>query len=354
MLGLVDRICWGPDNAIQCFPGALASAMRYLGNKTSDNYLMGISGGAFLTIWGLPWSHANTDMLVIGDEPVRRAFEALGMNWASLGRQNAVLTDGWKDLFRRHIVESIDRAVPVIAKGIIGPPECSLVIGYEEDGAVLHGWSYYQIVSHFYSGDPEKPFRKENWADDCFGLILIGDKNPWLTPHPRQVLEDALRWAIILAYTPEWVVLGNSGIERFRSGLAAYDAMADALLRDIDFPPGNLSVLTDRCGTIANDGIPLMEMKRAQAASFLREMAALSLHGSDALLEAAARYEQEVALLHPASEILPLTYSPEAERMRLAERSFRNEIAGIVRKARQLEEQAVACLQQALIQINIA
>jgi hypothetical protein len=108
--------------------------MQYLGEPVEKDFLMGVSGGAFKMYWIPPWSPANCDLLDIGEEPVRRTFAALGYDYTYLGnylRNNPAYT---KEFYRQHIVTSIDAGRPVIAMGIVGPPECGIVAGYDKDG----------------------------------------------------------------------------------------------------------------------------------------------------------------------------------------------------------------------------
>jgi len=337
----VERVSWG-HAACLAFPGSAKAVMHYLGEDVTDDYMMGISGGAFSMYWGVPWSAANVDLLVIGEEPVRRTFDALGYVYTSIDRWKQEDQVRMKELFRDSIVDSVNCGRPVIAKGVVGPPECCIVTGYDKGGDVLYGWSYYQGVASFYQGDAESYFIKDNWYDNCYGLILICEKKP--KPPRRQVLQDTLEWAIRLARVPEFLC----GLERFMSGLAAFDAMADALLRDEDFPARNLDILTSRCVSISNDGIPLMSEKRKSAVRFLRSMAEEGLPGADELGKAAKQYELEIQILDQAATMSPYTYAPKEERLRMAKPAHRRELSRLVREAKVLEEKAVGNLVYAL------
>ena len=131
-------------------------------------------------------------------------------------------------------------------------------------------------------------------------------------------------------------------------GLAAYDGMADAVLRDEDFPAGNLDVLTYRTYALSNDGVCLMAAKRASAAAFLTAMAEEGLTGAADLRRAAALYTQESQVFERAVRLAPWSGAPEAKRLALAERPRREEISRLVREAKGYEEQAVQCLERAL------
>ena len=116
------------------FPGSLYACLAYLGDPCDYDYLMGITGAAFRRFWNRD-DGGNVDLSYLGQEPFRRAFEALGYGWHMIRAE--------KDALFEAVVESIDRGVPVISFGILGPPEAGIVIGFDRDGQVLHGWSYF-------------------------------------------------------------------------------------------------------------------------------------------------------------------------------------------------------------------
>lgn len=187
-------------------------------------------------------------------------------------------------------MESIDRDVPVIGLGIVGPHECSVIAGYEDGGAVLRGWSYFQ-------GDPQEYYRSVDWYANCHGLILIGERLP--RPPARQVLCDTLDWAITLAHVPQFpgcLPAATPGERRVISGLAAYDAMAAATVRDADYDSLDKDALDLRLYAISNDGIHLMGCKRAAAGRFVQQAAEQLPSGRVPLLAAADLYLQVPSL----------------------------------------------------------
>ncbi len=386
----IERIHWVTTSAL-CFVGSVVAAMHYLGEKVENDYVMGISGGAFKAYWIPPWSPANCDLLDIGEEPIRRTFEALGYEYTCLqdyDRKDPVHT---KEFFKSRIVESIDKGRPVLALGVVGPPECCVVSGYDKGGDVLYGRSYFQTES-------DKYFSVDDWYDKCHGLILIGEKKaraagggaeaagaigPALGA-ARKVLRDTLEWAVKLARTPEFdaVLAAESGsAKRLYSGLAAYDAMAEALLRDEDFPAGEVEPLLLKIYALGNDGLWLMTEARRVAALFLEGIvgeaggpgaagaAATAATSSEAplplawgvpglreaaapvageLLAAAEAYKEEVGVLGEATKLVPHSERPKEEFLAIADPSRRREAAWLVRKARAVEERAVEGLEAAL------
>jgi RNA polymerase sigma factor (sigma-70 family) len=77
----IERIHWQTTSCL-CFVGSAAVTLRYLGEQASADYVMGISGGAFSSLWGMPWFDANSDLLFIGEEPIPRTFWAFGYGYS--------------------------------------------------------------------------------------------------------------------------------------------------------------------------------------------------------------------------------------------------------------------------------
>ena len=344
----IERIHWEKTSSL-CFVGATAACMHYLGEPVSNDYVMGISGGAFKLFWHPAWAPSNCDLLMYGEEPIRRTFNSLGYGYQYIMREGREKPDvdvtGTRAQFAPLIVASIDAGIPVIAQGIVGPPECSVVAGYERRGEVLYGRSYFQE-------DPEAYFRAENWS--CFGVILIGAKQE--KPSPRQVLMNTLEWAIKLTREPSFEGMPASAkyTRRHISGLAAYDAIAAALERDDEYPADNVEILAFRCTALSNDGLWLLTDKRRAAASFTNSMAEQGFTGAEELRQAAGEYEQETVLLHQAAEKTPGSWMPADEVRKIANPTLRRDLARWLREAKAYEARAVSHLERAFEQLKAA
>ena len=76
-------------------------------------------------------------------------------------------------------------------------------------------------------------------------------------PDSREVLIDSLRWAVEMARTPE--MNGRA------TGLAAYQAWADDMLRDQDFPADDPERIGDITMSIGDNFVILFDARRAGA-----------------------------------------------------------------------------------------
>jgi hypothetical protein len=306
--------------------GAIVACMQFLNEDVTYDYVMGTSGGAFKLLFWPTWCPSSGDLALLGEEPVRRAFNALGHRYQYLRKTGY---DGEEASFRSMIRDSIGRGMPVLLGGVIGPETC-IVAGFDEEAAVLLGHSYFHDGSKGY-------YRKAQWFSDCWGLVVVGEKKP--LPPRGEILRDSLAWALELARVPQRL--------NYASGLAAYDAWAAALLRD-DFPQNDLGTLTHRCLTNGNVVHCVLLEARRSAAGFLRSMTDVTEKAAPHLLAAATAYEEEAGILKAASNDVPYDWSPEEKRLQMADPALRRRLADVVLQAKAKDEQAVARVEQAL------
>lgn len=97
-------------------------------------FFMGVSGAASYLSWKPGWAFDNLDIAFMSDnahEPYERALMSTGYEY-----QLFSMGEGYdqKALFRQRIIESIKDGRPVLAFGPVGPPEASLITGYDEGG----------------------------------------------------------------------------------------------------------------------------------------------------------------------------------------------------------------------------
>jgi hypothetical protein len=327
----VPRI--GYDVRLCPFPGALSACLEYLGAPVDYDYIMGVTGAAFRRFWNRD-DGGNIDLFYLGVDPAQRILEALGYEWRVLAPERQAMIDAVK--------ESIDRGVPVIAFGIIGPPETGLVTGYADDGETLYGWSYFQEGRDAYYEKPGWFETMEQGSHANQGALVIGART---APLPeRKVCAGALRRAIELASTPAWPEVPDHS-----AGIAACRAWADALEVDEDYPRDNAGVLGLRMMVHGDQCVMLEE--RLNAAAFLRQAAGVLPEAAAPLEAAASLYAQVQAQDARAWPWDDYTMGP-ANQQRLADPATRRAIAAAIREAADLEAQAVEQLQQALTRVG--
>lgn len=325
------------------FPSSMRACMQFIGEDPAYdyNYIMGTSGAAFGLLWKR-WFYTGdlTDHWIGGWlEPIDRAFDAVGYTYETVIKKGKPED---KAYFRRRIVESIrDKHHPVMAAGVVGPPCCNIITGYDEHGDILIGWSHFQSYPGHGPAEEFEPsgyFRKRDWYKDTQGLIIIGEKKG--RPPLGDIHRKALRWALDVMRVPV-------ALER-HSGLKAYAAWAEDLLRDEDFPKENIEVLLERldCHLVAHS---VVWEGRWHAGQFLRRIAEPEPAMREQLGQAAICYDAEVNLMKQVSELQGGS-DPHDERIarKLAEPAIRRHISSLILQARDKDEEAANHLERAL------
>ena len=346
-----------------CFPSCLRACLEYLGDGLGCRkiglcsqqwglgcgyaHLMGVTGVAFQLSWGDGWQPDSVASWLVGADPAeifRRGFAAIGYECEML-RHGDLLKQGPDndEIARGHIIESIrDKGRPVIAHGVIGPPEECIITGYDEGGDVLIGWSFFQHSPDCNAGvefEPNGMFRKRNWFADTWSLVLIGEKRK--QPDRKETYREALAWALDVVRAPK-------RFER-HNGLAAYDAWAEHLLRDDDFATDDMSVLRERF-TAHDDAVGRVAEGRWYASIFLAQAAMDASLNAPELYAAASCCAAEHDLMWKVWGLVGGLGRDEGKVRKLADADVRRQIVPIIRQARDKEADAArhieACLKR--------
>ena len=366
-----------PEDII--IPSAMRAILEYLGEEDygcrhcpsrgqaskvqcTYSFLVGVSGAAAFLSWKEGWHGDNVALFYMDADAgavERRIFQATGYTYEVVmkeeGRDNEAI-------FRERIIQSIDRGVPILAYGVIGPPEPSIVTGYDDGGDVLIGWNFFQNFPEFNAGvefedaaegQPSGYFRKRDWFQDTENLLIIGEKLP-TKPSLPEISRETLHWLLNVTRTPR-VRPEPDEPEWYRdrhNGLAAYDAWADHLLRDAEWPAEDEATLRAH-HRVHEDAVGSLAEARWYGSVFLAEIAehfaaAPNYRGaSGSVLHAAACYAAEHDLMWQLWELAGGIGNPDAFRA-MADPAKRRAMAGIVRQARDTDAQAADHLEQAL------
>lgn len=338
------------------FPSCLRAALEYLGDNLGCQhvlthspgwgincayaYLIGVSGYAFGLAWAEGWDSGNSDIRRIAADPAapfRRALEAVGYAGEILLRSQG---DADEAAYRQRIMASIRAGRPVLALGVIGPPECCLITGYDQGGDVLMGWSFFQDMPEFAEGvtfEPTGEYRQSDWFSHTEGLILLGERTA--TPERPKVYRRALADGV--------EAIGTLMINGRRTGLAAYDAWAEHLLRDADFPAADMGALGARF-QVHDLAVGTVAEARWYGSLFLTQIASEEPWMAAELLRAAACMAEEHALMWDAWGLVGGIGWGEDKVRKLAEPKVRRAIVQVIRQSRERCAETADYLQAAL------
>jgi len=319
------------------------------------SFLVGVSGAAAYLSWKEGWHGDNAAIFYMSADaaaPERRIFDAIGYE------HEWVMKEPGRDdeaRFRERIMASIERGMPVLGYGVIGPPEPSIIAGYDEGGDALIGWSFFQGFPEFNQGvefEPSGYYRKHDWFVDTECLLVIGDKVD--KPSLQETYRTALEWMLQVARTPmarpepdapEWY-------QQRHNGLAAYEAWADHLLRDEEWPTDDEATLRAH-HQIHDHATGDLAEARWYGSVFMKDLAegyagGPGKRGTTAeILHAAACYAAEHDLMWEAWELTGGIGNPEAFR-HMADSGVRRALADVVRRAREQDVRAVEHIERAL------
>ncbi len=231
----VPKVHYGAFGGCTPFPVCLKAVANYMGMTLDYEDAIVQCGAAFRLVWDTTaWNGGNVDVLWAFDEPMtvyRKGIEALGCEFKLLERAGTVKTPEddrrMKDDFISFIKENINKGVPVIALGIIGPPEACVITGYRDGGNTLLGWNCFQDSPEYTSSvtvDESGYFITSSWWEnrDTVAVMAIGESTGERKPL-KSIIETAME------------ALNGRQAGKFAKGINAYDAWKKAILDDSQF-----------------------------------------------------------------------------------------------------------------------
>ena len=306
------------------FPMCLQAVLNYMGQNISYTEIMAYSGAAFRQRWDRNgWNIAAIDIRFTYAQhlaPFELAFKGTGRKF-TISEKHMKSID--KNDAMALIKSEIDCGRPVIALGVVGPPETSIVTGYRNNGETLLGWSLFQDFWGGCTFDESGYFVKDNWWDTTETVMSIGEEIVSPTTD-----SDVLENALMLMTTGEIATYDGSDI--FYGGQNAYEAWALAL-EDEYFPNHVDDEQKDQEKMLAERGygaayMQMMAEKYPDKAAVFKECAHL--------LKAAADYAPQITKLRKKHGLSPI--------------EIREKMAVLIRKAAKCEKEACVLLAQIL------
>jgi len=256
----------------ECTPLAVSikAAMNYLGDPVDYGYVLAAMGAAFRLRWNKNyWDGGNVDVLNIYPNQYdifKHTMDACGRNYKLLTRDQAT-----KESFMTFIKEEIDQGRPVIALGIIGPPEACLVTGYMDQGQTLLGWNCFQENKEVASGVTFHEcgyFQSSTWWDNPYTIALVSIGSKKDQPFNQK---DLLAKAIHIMEENSIDVRDGKGKVRdtYACGQAAYDLWAESIQDESQFNPSDVTPLKIEKLMCQWDAQAMVGEGRSYAACFL-------------------------------------------------------------------------------------
>ncbi|HOX93142.1 MAG TPA: hypothetical protein PLC54_09455, partial [Spirochaetales bacterium] len=198
-------------------------------------------------------------------------------------------------------------------------------------------------MPEYASGIEKEPcgyFVRQGWYEhpDTVVILALGERKDGPSDE-KTLLIDTLTYALEIMETPR--------VYERAAGYAAYDAWADALLSESEFPAGApLPLLMERL-MCQIDGACMIG-DRYQAHRFMQEQAALFPEAEAEMEKASQLFGEEALLALRMGEAIGGMRMGEKQAQALAKRETREEIARLIRQAKELDMQAATHVKQAL------
>lgn len=335
------------------FPACLKACLNYMGQIIDYSYVMAASGASFRLRWNTQmWDGGNVDIQCIYPSPLEafgRTFKAAGRSVRYLAREESD-----KEGFIAFIRQEIDSGRPLIAQGVIGPPEACIITGYTDGSQTLVGWNFFQDNPEFAKDvalHETGYFMTKGWWENKSTLLLmaIGEEQGSL-PTSKEILQNAVD-----VLSREQIVIPNrygSETHTYAGGPAAYDAWAARISDDTEFPKDAiLPILYERmvCQTDAQD---MVGEGRSYAACYLGWVGQQYPAVAKQCGEAARLFKNAAQCTFEMNAVRGGFEQNEYTIRRFATPEVRHELALLIRKAKRCDEEACALLKEICAEIE--
>lgn len=329
----IRKIEHGSYDSNTMFPICVKAVSEYLGDDVSYAYIMAATGVAFRFIWNQEeWDLSNIDIyhtLRESNDIYQYGARALRREFSFLGREEETS----KKEFVDYIETAVTKGYPVIALGIIGPPEPCIVAGFESGGNVVMGWNFFQNDPEFASNIDIMDngyFRCETWWEntDTQALMYIGEKTD--SPYTaKEIIKMALK------------IMEPREENTYAKGIKAYQAWKNMLLQEKWFANGSTFDNLFSKLLVQNDAMTCIHDGRKWAAKYFEELANQYESSEKAFCEDIARSFEQVSVI--ADEMRSLLGGwDDTEKMQknFSDRLIRKKLGKLIDDAERKDSQA--------------
>ena len=339
----VPKVFYGKetDGRHMCtpFPMCLQAVLNYMGQNISYVEIMAYSGAAFRQRWDKNgWNGGAVDIRFTYEDhlrPFKLAFEGAGRKYKISESKKAIVKEDAIALIKAEL----DCGRPLIALGVVGPPEACIITGYRNNGETLLGWNLFQEKGPF-GGDCEIDesgyFIKDKWWENTEAVMSVGEDVGSMMP-VKTVLENAL----MLMTKDEIATYGDSK-PNFYGGQLAYEHWAKAVEDDSTFADGKN---IDEVHYAQGDAETMLYEGRGFGALYLNMLAEKLPHVNAELLECAKLLESAAGCAKPMWESRDGT-------TKFRDKHVRSQIAAAIRQAAGYEKAACEVLEKIIAKLD--
>jgi hypothetical protein len=319
------------------FSVALKACLNYIGQKMDYTYIMAVSGAAFRMRWnpnGFDLSCVDIRNIYEDKyESFKRSFQGVGRDYEILKRENSS-----KQEFIDFIKKEIDVGKPVIALGVVGPPEACVITGYQNNGNTLLGWSWFQdnleMKKNLKFHDCGYFISEDWWENEStIAVMAIGEKYN-IGYSQSEILANGIN------------IFSQEKVGYLAAGQSAYDEWAKAITQD--FGSNTIMPVNFRHLMCQGDAQVMLGEGRSYAAEFIDWIGRTNKEISDKcqrtsmLLRLAAECSQKMNDLRVGS------WHNEETLRKFSDKGVRQQIADLILEAKEHEKNACNLMREIL------
>lgn len=332
----VPKIYYGAGG-VTPLPISMKAAANYMGFDLDYAEAIVSCGMAFRLTWNEAcWDGGNVGDIWTFDDPskvFRCAIESMGCEYNLISRTPETKKSDFMDFIR----EKIDNGIPVIARGVIGPPEAGIVTGYRDHGNTLLGWSVFQEYQEFAGNvrfDDSGYYITDQWWEnkDTNAVMSFGKSTG-----------DRFSTGTVVEHAIEVMTPRRKG--SYAKAGYAYDAWKKAILDESQFSKDMIgSLLVERL-MCQGDAMDCLVDGRKNAFKYFHKLADEN-RGPALYGQIAEQFAETAANAHRMFDVLGGFERGEKQMQLFAKRETREEIADLIDKCKAADEKAFGLLQE--------
>ena len=331
----VPKVSFGAFGGCTPLAISMKAAANYMGIELDYEDAMVFCGAAFRITWNETcWDGGNVGDIFAFDDPakvLRLAIESLGCECNLIERTQATTKTDFVDFIK----SGIDKGIPVMARGIIGPPEMGVITGYRGNGETLLGWNVFQEFRDF----------AKNVSFDESGYYITNKW--WENPDTNAVMSygaiTGKRFTVKTVVKNAIEVMTPRRQGDYAKAGYAYDAWKKAILNENEFSDNMVAPLLVERLMCQGDAMDCLADGRHNAHKYFKKLA--DNEPSQALyVSIAEQFAKVAASTHKMFETLGGWERGEAQMKAMLKPEVRRRLAELIDECKSADAEALRLL----------
>jgi len=331
----VPKVHYGAFGGCTPLPIAMKAAANYMGMELDYAEAIAFCGAAFRLTWNETcWDGGNVGDTFAFDDPtkvLRMALESLGCEYNCIGRDEATRKSDFIDFIK----SKIDKGIPVMARGVIGPPEMGIIAGYRNKVDTLLGWNVFQeyqdVAKNVRFDDSGYYITSHWWENPDTNMLMAYGEVTGQRFSVKTIVQNAIE-----VMTPR-----RHG--DYAKGGYAYDAWKKAILNESEFAENMITPLLVERLMCHGDATDCLMDGRYHAGAFFKKLAEKE-PGQPLYGQLASQFDAVAKIVHKMFEAIGGWERGETQMKEFAKPEVRGQLGELIDECKVADEKALALL----------